>query len=436
MDRTHRFARTVAIGVAGWGVIAVTGCQQLGLTEPDPVEVPCASCHTPDYQATKLPNHTAQSFSTNCVQCHATSAWKPANGFDHGTVFPLTGKHSTATCQECHTTDLPPPKACVGCHEPAYLGAKIPNHVTSKYPTTCEKCHTTSGWKPATGFDHATVFPLLGKHSTTACEKCHTSDLPPPKTCVACHEPDYVGAKLPNHVTGKFAKTCEACHTPAGWKPATGFDHGKVFPLLGKHLTTACEKCHTSDLPPPKTCVACHEPDYLGAKLPDHVAGKYAKTCDTCHTPTGWKPATGFDHAKLFPLLGKHATTPCEKCHTSDLPPPKTCSACHMAEYKATTVPNHATQGFGTTCETCHTPTAWKPAKMPSHTKFPITSGKHSKYTCAQCHQDPTSYKAFTCMSGNCHSKSSTDNKHNGEGGYAYTAAKCYQCHPQGFADD
>jgi hypothetical protein len=31
MDRTHRFARTVAIGVAGWGVIAVTGCQQLVL---------------------------------------------------------------------------------------------------------------------------------------------------------------------------------------------------------------------------------------------------------------------------------------------------------------------------------------------------------------------------------------------------------------------
>ena len=54
----------------------------------------CADCHRADFNGTTNPNHVQANFSTNCVQCHTTAAWRPAT-FDHTTTrLPHTGPHA------------------------------------------------------------------------------------------------------------------------------------------------------------------------------------------------------------------------------------------------------------------------------------------------------------------------------------------------------
>ena len=67
---------------------------------------------------------------------------------------------------------------------------------------------------------------------------------------------------------------------------------------------------------------------------------------------------------------------------------------------------------------------------------FPINSGAHAgKWTaCADCHTDPANYGVFSCMTGACHAQAATDPGHSGVAGYAYAAAQCRACHPDGRA--
>ena len=112
------------------------------------------------------------------------------------------------------------------------------------------------------------------------------------------------------------------------------------------------------------------------------------------------------------------------------------CYACHKADYN-TTVVNHASAGFNTTCETCHTTTAWTGGKYTAHdTRFPIYSGRHNgKWSgCEDCHTSTTNYAVFACY-GACHNVTKVDGQHKGKSGYVQGAAdsqKCYSCHPKG----
>ena len=109
------------------------------------------------------------------------------------------------------------------------------------------------------------------------------------------------------------------------------------------------------------------------------------------------------------------------------------CVGCHLAKYQATRSPNHVGAGFPTTCDMCHraTDTSWTQGRF-THA-FPITSGKHANAACVQCHQVPTNYKTFTCLT--CHTRAETDGHHNGRAGYRYDSAACLSCHPTGRAD-
>ena len=49
--------------------------------------------------------------------------------------------------------------------------------------------------------------------------------------------------------------------------------------------------------------------------------------------------------------------------------PADDCYGCHQADYTGTTNPNHATVGFPTTCDTCHTTTAWTGATSITRTR-------------------------------------------------------------------
>ena len=80
-------------------------------------------------------------------------------------------------------------------------------------------------------------------------------------------------------------------------------------------------------------------------------------SCATCHTTSGWSPAT-FDHAKTgFPLTGAHATVACAQCHVNNnySSLPTDCYGCHKADFNGTNNPAHVAAGFPTNCAICHT---------------------------------------------------------------------------------
>ena len=423
MARMARLSAPLLVLAALWG------CQSIDPHATGPTlasQFSCYACHKNLYTATTLPAHKALGLSLKCDDCHTVSAWKPATGFKHDAYWPLTGVHTTTACEKCHTDPaVEPPKACVGCHQANYDATTTPNHKDSAIPTTCEGCHSTAAWKPAT-LNHDLFFPLLGKHQTTACTACHTDPaVKPPKTCVGCHQAQYDASTTPNHAVTGLATTCETCHTPSAWKPAT-FSHDPYYPLVGVHVTTACAGCHkTAGVKPSKTCVDCHQANYDATTTPNHKTDGISTTCEACHTPVAWKPAT-LNHDQFFPLTGKHATVQCSDCHkTAGVKPPKTCVGCHQANYDATTNPNHVSAGMPTTCETCHTTTGWSPATF-DHSKYWLLTGKHATTTCSACHKTPGVKLATVCSS--CHQANydaTTNPNHAGVG----LPTTCETCH-------
>ena len=426
--------------VGGHKISTCFSCHQPGTFTG--LSTDCYACHKQDYDESVNPNHIAAEFSIDCTECHDINAWSPAN-FDHNlTNFPLTGKHVTVDCQECHaTTFTGTPTDCFACHEQDYNTANDPNHIQEGYPTDCTLCHNTNDWNDAQ-FDHnLTAFPLTGKHLTVDCQQCHTNGYTgTPTDCFACHEQDYNGTTDPNHLLEGYPTDCTVCHTTAGWTPSN-FDHNNTnFPLTGKHLTVDCQQCHTNGYTgTPTDCFACHEQDYNGTTDPNHLLEGYPTDCTVCHTTAGWTPSN-FDHNNTnFPLTGKHLTVDCQQCHTNGYTgTPTDCYACHQQDYENSVDPNHIAAGFPTTCEDCHTTSGWTPANFDHDGQyFPIYSGKHNGEwnDCADCHTNQGDFSIFSCITCHEHNQADTDNEHQGVQGYIYQSEECYACHPDGKAD-
>ena len=78
----------------------------------------CVSCHLARYQATTNPNHTTAGFPQQCDLCHTPTGWTPSS-FNHGTTrFPLTGRHTSVACANCHVGGkyAGTPTDCYSCH--------------------------------------------------------------------------------------------------------------------------------------------------------------------------------------------------------------------------------------------------------------------------------------------------------------------------------
>ncbi len=137
-----------------------------------------------------------------------------------------------AACSSCHVGGKFAGTAttCVGCHAADFQNAANPNHVQSNLPQTCQVCHNTAAWRPAS-FDHntSTKFPLTGAHVNVACNSCHIGGkyTGTPTACSACHAADFTKATNPNHVQSGFPQTCQVCHNTAAWQPAS-FDHNTL----------------------------------------------------------------------------------------------------------------------------------------------------------------------------------------------------------------
>jgi NMD protein affecting ribosome stability and mRNA decay len=406
----------------------------------------CVSCHLANYQGAKNPNHVAGGFSQTCQQCHTTSAWQPA-AFDHNSVgFPLTNAHADPprVCLDCHINNNYnlTTTACVSCHLANYQGAKNPDHVAGGFSQTCQQCHTTSAWQPAT-FNHSTVgFPLTNAHADPprVCLDCHINNNYNLTTtaCVSCHLKDYNAATTPvNHVQMGFPTACESCHDTVLWTHGK-FDHSVTgFPLTNSHTVPprVCADCHINNnynlTSANTTCVSCHLSAYNTATTPiNHIQVGFPTTCQLCHDMIAWTDGK-FDHnTTAFPLTGFHTTVACASCHINNnyTTLPTNCYGCHAADYNATANPIHkaAPTVFTTTCTTCHTTTSWLGATF-NHTWFSVNHG-NANGVCATCHTNASDYTIFQCTG--CHGGGNPNNFHHPNvGGYVYNSVNCYQCH-------
>lgn len=251
----------------------------------------CIGCHRLDYTSTTNPNHAAAGFSTNCVDCHSLTAVAWDASFDHSLVsFPLTGAHLAVACSACHQSGnfKSTSAECYACHQTQYTSTTSPNHVQGGFSTTCQLCHTTSAWQPAS-FDHSTTkFALTGAHTATPCQSCHTNgNYQLSHTgCYSCHSTNYNGTTNPNHVSVGFPTTCETCHSTTSWAGAT-FNH-TWFPTNHGNANGVCTTCHTNvSNYATVTCTTCHtqsqtDPHHSGVR--GYVFN--SANCYSCH-PNG-----------------------------------------------------------------------------------------------------------------------------------------------------
>jgi len=395
----------------------------------------CYACHAADFQQAQ-PNHVSAGFPTGCEQCHGMNNWLGAK-FDHlkMTGFALQGAHALLDCSACHIGGRfqGTPAACVGCHLPDYQGATNPNHVALAFPQTCQTCHSTTAWQPAT-FDHSAVgFPLTGAHQTLQCASCHTNgnfNLTS-TACISCHLKDYQGTTDPNHAQIGFSQVCQGCHTTVSWAGAT-FNHATTgFALTGAHAALPCSQCHVNGNYNLTTaaCSSCHMKDFQATTNPNHVQGGFPTTCDSCHSTVTWAGAT-FDHSSTgFPLTGAHVALQCTQCHINGNYniTDTSCSSCHTKDFNSTTNPNHVIAGFPLQCQLCHTTTAWTPSSFNhNNTVFPLT-GFHTTVACASCHVN-NNYTTVPTDCYSCHKSDylATTNPNHTAANFPTTCATCH----------
>jgi hypothetical protein len=104
------------------------------------------------------------------------------------------------------------------------------------------------------------------------------------------------------------------------------FDHEKSFPLTGKHVNVACEKCHVNsqfvDLP--RNCSGCHND-------PSFHIGMFGLNCIACHTTDNWYAPYRGPHPGIADEGGSgvnHGGASCRDCHTKTLHS-ASCGKCH-----------------------------------------------------------------------------------------------------------
>jgi len=330
-------------------------------------------------------------------------------------------------CMKCHDAEHGvSPQKCLACHQP--LRQRISRgkglHAHRDY-ADCRKCHIEHHgnefqliwWGEAgpTSLDHAlTGYTLEGAHAKLDCQKCHHQEniqdrgpliaqgkdlrrtfLGLDTGCLSCHTDEHAG---------QYKQTeCVSCHSMDRWKPANRFDHTTTkYPLLGRHQTVACTKCHLPEgVDPEKAkpselrfrgiasdrCTDCHR---------DEHRGQFAtERCSSCHTVDDW-PTTNFDHSRsAYPLTGRHLQVDCHRCHVSVVDPASEtresyrllrgvkyadCTDCHKDTHEGR---------LGPSCVGCHSTDAWKSIQGAEfdhgRTRYPL-EGKHREVRCEQCH--------------------------------------------------
>ncbi len=343
---------------------------------------------------------------------------------------PLASAHEAfdnpTRCFQCHPRggQGSMDERCLACHkEVDWMKTRGRGFHARDGKGACAKCHPDHGgrgfalvkWDEGAPerFDHArTGYPLAGKHAELACAKCHlpkfqrsaavafiqkkdhaTSWLGLETDCASCHADPH---------RGQLGTRCTQCHNERAWKPALGFDHARTaYPLTGKHVPLACEKCHLmpqftsardekgAPVPqwkplPFKDCTPCHK---------DPHNGRFQKNCSSCHRTESFASIDprGFDHEKTrYPLRGKHVAVACAKCHDpktawGQKPKFAACADCHKDQHAGTAT----LAGKVVDCASCHGVEGFdRPAytvAMHQGSAYPL-AGRHVTVDCDKCH--------------------------------------------------
>ena len=357
------------------------------------METDCIACHDDYHQRT---------LSFDCVNCHSTEAFAPADYFTHNqTKYPLKGKHVDLECIECHQKETRngqdfqvfagiPFGNCNDCHDDVH---------ESNLGTNCKQCHSVESFtslRQIKRFNHNTTeFPLNGAHKTIDCAACHNMDLDLDKifqdkmgiatdNCIECHEDVH---------DNKFGTNCAECHNEESFFSVStdGFDHNLTeFALVGKHQVVDCRECHTENLTDPlphNECAACHSDYHEGEFMVNNVS----PDCAQCHNEEGFEGSlyTLEDHEKSnFPLEGAHIATPCFACHLQEdkwhfRNIGERCVDCHDDVHKG-----YIAEEFypNQDCQKCHVADNWVDNLFDHNlTDFKL-EGKHTTVSCMDCH--------------------------------------------------
>lgn len=296
------------------GVHAAVECeachinQQRNEYKNTPVE--CKDCHSDVYSSVKNPDHVANNFDKNCMECHNPDRWSPAI-FNHDkTHFPLTGKHKMILCDECHSQGyVNLPTDCWSCHESDFSISSDPDHIQNNFSHECDICHSTNAWSPAEYNHDKTGFPLTGTHNLLECSDCHIQGYSGLSAdCFACHETEYNNTTNPNHISANFPQDCESCHNTTNWNQTTWDHDSQYFPIYsGKHRGEwdTCDECHVNANDYSAfECIDCHEHsnksrvDNQHNEVTNYVYASYA--CYDCHPD-------GREESNLFKLRLQNA---------------------------------------------------------------------------------------------------------------------------------
>lgn len=381
----------------------------------------CSECHEPkakyrDARSSCIACHAKEDvhdkkLGEDCGACHAVQSWGRTT-FDHRQAtdgrYPLTGAHARTDCVLCHAGERYKDTAntCVACH-------RIDDAHGGRRGTACGDCHDTGSWKQPT-FNHAkeTGFALTAGHAGLACQACHGgADFKQTagKACVDCHRSD-------DSHQGRNGTRCQDCHNTRQWTDSR-FDHGTKtdFPLRGAHASLDCVACHKGDVKQnklDKDCKSCH-----GDRDPHR--NELGGDCGSCHGEKAWRDDIRFDHdLTRFPLVGLHATSACESCHTDRRfkGTPTSCIDCHRKD-------DTHNQALGETCGTCHTPNDWLIWQFDHDTQTDFKlEGAHAGLQCAACHIRPL--RPGVKLAQECVDCHAVDDVHSGQFG-----RDCQRCH-------
>jgi len=167
----------------------------------------CVNCHAQADQGF-MDEHQSQ-YGSDCMSCHdGVDRMIP---FDHAAVFPLDGRHAEIECVACHANRVfaGTPVLCSQCHAEPEVHAGV-------FGLSCEACHSTTAWSPATLHEHS--FPLghgLERGAPpTACITCHPTSYTE-YTCYGCHEhqeEEMVRKHLEEGISRTELPACVTCH--------------------------------------------------------------------------------------------------------------------------------------------------------------------------------------------------------------------------------
>ena len=332
-----------------------------------------------------------------------------------------------SNCTKCHTmgSKISNDK-CLACH--TYIRDRINRqrgyHASSEVKgKACALCHNDHHGKNfqiirfnTVSFQHIlTGFRLEGAHAKQQCINCHNSKLITDKK-IQYREGTYLGlgnecnSCHSDYHQGTLGSSCSKCHGQEAFKPAVNFNHANTkFPLVGKHQTVECSKCHSTETIAGKSfqkfagighsnCTNCHS---------DIHQNKFGQNCAQCHSETSFhliKNNKSFDHDRTgFRLEGLHANVTCLSCHKRSYTDPlryDNCNDCHNDYHKG----QFAVSGKSPDCKKCHTVNGFRPSlfTIDDHNKsnFKLT-GSHLATACSDCHKKQNRWN-FAISGINC----------------------------------